>query len=172
MSQDPRDAPIVRLEPWSADDLPLLQRLVGDPAMMAHLGGPESAEQVVARQARYLAVQESTSGRSLRVVDPADGEAVGWVGHWPSQWHRESVVEVGWAIVPERQGCGLASAAAGLVVALARETHPATPVQAFPARSNPASNAICRGAGFTLVGPCEVEYPRGSMLQANDWRIS
>ena len=53
-----------------------------------------------------------------------------------------------------------------------RESHPGLPVQAFPARANAASNAICRGVGFTLVGPCEVEYPPGSMLAANDWRIA
>jgi hypothetical protein len=31
----------VRIEPWTEDDLPLVQALVGDPVMMEHLGGPE-----------------------------------------------------------------------------------------------------------------------------------
>ena len=35
----------VRIEPWGDGDLPLLERLLGDPAIMAHLGGgPESRE--------------------------------------------------------------------------------------------------------------------------------
>jgi hypothetical protein len=34
----------VRIEPWGKGDLPLLQKCLGDPMMMAHLGGPESAE--------------------------------------------------------------------------------------------------------------------------------
>ena len=171
MSAESPAAPLVRLEPWSQADVHLLHRLVGDPVMMAHLGGSETPEQVVARQQRYLELQTTTSGRSLRVVDLADDEAVGWVGYWPSAWQAKDVVEVGWSIVPERQGRGLARAAAALVVVLARETHPGMAVQAFPARANAASNAICRGVGFTLVGPCEVEYPPGSMLEANDWRI-
>ena len=32
--------PEYRIEPWGEDDLPLLDRLLGDPAMMEHLGGP------------------------------------------------------------------------------------------------------------------------------------
>ena len=34
----------VTLRPWAVDDLPLLRRLLGDPAMMEHLGGPETPE--------------------------------------------------------------------------------------------------------------------------------
>jgi hypothetical protein len=32
----------VSLEPWCSGDLPLLERLMGDPRMTEHLGGPES----------------------------------------------------------------------------------------------------------------------------------
>jgi hypothetical protein len=34
----------VRLEPWGVGDLALLEKCLGDPAMMQHLGGPESPE--------------------------------------------------------------------------------------------------------------------------------
>jgi hypothetical protein len=30
----------VTLRPWSADDLPLMERLLGDPGMTAHLADP------------------------------------------------------------------------------------------------------------------------------------
>jgi hypothetical protein len=40
----------VRIVPWGGSDLALLERLVGDPAMMEHLGGPESAERIAERQ--------------------------------------------------------------------------------------------------------------------------
>jgi len=43
----------VRLVPWSEDDLPLLIRL-NAPEMTEHLGGPESAEQVLLRHQRYV----------------------------------------------------------------------------------------------------------------------
>lgn len=34
------DRASVRIEPWGEWDLPLLQKCLGDPAMMEHLGGP------------------------------------------------------------------------------------------------------------------------------------
>ena len=63
----------VRLERWGPGDLPLLRRLVGDPAMMEHLGGPESESKIADRQRRY----EQDPG-CLKIV--ADGEELGWVG--------------------------------------------------------------------------------------------
>lgn len=37
----------VRIEPWDEDDRWLLDRLLGDPAMMEHLGGPEPEQDVL-----------------------------------------------------------------------------------------------------------------------------
>jgi len=36
----------VDIRPWSDGDLPLLERLMGDPAMTEHLGGPETPEKI------------------------------------------------------------------------------------------------------------------------------
>ena len=41
------------LEPWGSGDLPLLERLMGDPRMTEHLGGPESPDKLRERQGRY-----------------------------------------------------------------------------------------------------------------------
>jgi hypothetical protein len=35
----------VAIAPWGEGDLPLLQRIMGDPAMTMHLGGPEPHEE-------------------------------------------------------------------------------------------------------------------------------
>ena len=67
-----------RIEPWGNGDLPLLQRLLGDPAMMAHLGGPESRERIAERQAEY----RQPGSRQYRIVEPDTGEGAGWVGYW------------------------------------------------------------------------------------------
>ena len=42
------------LRPWLEGDLPLLERLMGDPAMTEHLGGPETPEKIRERHERYL----------------------------------------------------------------------------------------------------------------------
>jgi hypothetical protein len=54
----------IRIEPWG-DDLPLLQKCLGDPAMMTHLGGPESREKLAERQARY----EQPGSKQFKIVD-------------------------------------------------------------------------------------------------------
>lgn len=44
---------VVAFEPWSADDLGLMQAL-NTPEMTAHLGGPPSADDIVSRHQDYL----------------------------------------------------------------------------------------------------------------------
>jgi RimJ/RimL family protein N-acetyltransferase len=41
----------------------------------------------------------------------------------------------------------------------------------LPSVDNAPSNALCRKLGFTLLGPHEFEYPKGSWMQCNDWRL-
>ena len=65
----------VRIEPWSADDLALLEKLMGDPAMMEHLGGTASPAKIAARHVRYMGMTDSGAGRMFKVVDTATGEA-------------------------------------------------------------------------------------------------
>src|SRR4051794_41909341 len=76
------DHPSARIEPWGRRDLPLLERLLGDPAMMAHLRGPESHQRIAERQARY----RQPGSRQYRIVDPTTGEGAGWVGYWHREW--------------------------------------------------------------------------------------
>ena len=147
----------VRIEPWGEDDLPLLQQLLGDPAMMEHLGGPESPQKIRERQARYV---PADSGM-YRIVDVPSGEAVGSVGYWPRGWAGAEVSEIGWSVLPAFQGRGIALAAAAQTIEVARAEGARRFLHAFPSVDNPPSNAICRALGFTLLGVSEVEYPPG-----------
>jgi hypothetical protein len=67
----------VRLEPWGSGDLSLLEQLMGDPAMTVHLGGPESHEKIVERQARYEQRSDFGAGQMFKIVDEATGEGRG-----------------------------------------------------------------------------------------------
>ncbi|WP_328742108.1 hypothetical protein [Streptomyces caniferus] len=44
-------------------------------------------------------------------------------------------------------------------------------LQAFPSVEHPASNAVCRKAGFTLAGESVFECPKGHMMRSNEWRL-
>jgi RimJ/RimL family protein N-acetyltransferase len=160
----------VRLEPWGSGDLPLLERLMGDARMTAHLGGPESPEKLRERQGRYE--QLEGGDRMFKIVDIASGTGVGSVGFWTKEWRGEHVWEVGWMVVPEFQGRGVARAATAQAIELARSDGRHRFMHAFPNVDNAASNAICRKLGFELLGPCEFEFPKGHFMTCNDWRLN
>ena len=155
----------IRLEPWGAGDLPLLRGLVGDPAMMEHLGAPESEPKLAERQARY----ELPDSKQFRI--DADGEAVGWVGYWERSWRDDEIYEIGWSVLPAFQGRGIAAAASAQALERARAEQARRYVHAFPSVDNPPSNAICRKLGFTLLGAGEFEFPPGRPMRCNDWRF-
>lgn len=161
----------VRIEPWGEGDLTLLKKLLGDPAMTEHLGGPESDEQLVERHARYLHLADTRGDRMFKIIHEATREAVGSVGYWERTWHSESVYEMGWSVLPAFQGRGIAGAATAQALSQARGDGLHRFVHAFPSVDNPPSNAICRKLGFTLVEECEFEYPKGSWMRCNDWRL-
>ena len=166
-----RGASVVRLEPWGEHDLPLLDKIMGDPQMTEHLGGPESPEKIAERQARYERLADSGKGRIFRIVDAATGEAVGSVGYWERIWRDEPIYEMGWSVLPRFQGRGIAGLATAQAITVARSEGRHRFMHAFPSVDNPPSNAICRKLGFTLVEECQFEFPAGSFMRCNDWRL-
>jgi RimJ/RimL family protein N-acetyltransferase len=171
------------LRPWTTDDLGLM-RALNTPEMTEHVGGPETEEKVRARLRSY--VTEPGDGKeregAMFVIEigqaagdastpPAAGQA-GCIGFWPLRWAGQDICETGWAVLPAYQGLGVASSAARMVVARAAAARLAPTLHAFPATDHPASNAVCRKSGFRLVGPAEFEYPKGHLMQVNDWSIA
>ena len=139
--------------------------------MTEHLGGPESPEKLIERQGRYEQLAASGKGRMLKIVDEATGAAAGSVGYWEKDWRDGTVYEIGWMVLPESQGRGIASEATAQAIGLARADGKHRFVHAFPAVENAPSNAICRKLGFTLVEECEFEFPIGNLMCCNDWRL-
>ena len=162
-----------RIEPWAAADLPLLEKLMGDPAMTEHLGGPESREKIVDRQKRYERLPGTGKGRMFRIVEVATGESVGSVGYWERESSEGQVYETGWMVLPAFQGRGVATSATSQVIRRARAEGKHRFLYAYPSVDNASSNAICRKLGFTLVAVSEYEYPKdsGNIMRCNDWRL-
>ncbi|MGV9942687.1 GNAT family N-acetyltransferase [Streptomyces sp. NPDC003401] len=168
---DITDVERVRPVPWAQDDFWLLERN-NSPETTGHLGGPESAEQLTARHRRHL---ELDSGRMYRVVLDGGGETVGSIGYRERLWRGEPVRETGWGVLPEFQGRGLAARAARAVVEVtrraARDTGGHRTLHAFPGAAHPASDGVCRSAGFTLPGQCLFAYPKGHWNTSDDWCV-
>lgn len=161
----------VRIEPWGMNDLALLEKIMGDPAMTEHLGGPQTPEQIARRQKTQEVLADSGKGRSFKIIDQATDEAVGGVLYWERTWRDEHVYEIGWSVLPPFQGRGIAAAGTALAIAAARSDGKHRFLHAFPSVDNAPSNAICRKLGFTLIEDCEFEYPKGSFMHCNDWRL-
>ncbi|KUJ45063.1 hypothetical protein ADL17_18250 [Micromonospora maris] len=165
----------VRLVPWSGAALGLLRR-INTADMRRHVGGAESEEQMLARHGRYLAMP--ATGRGEMFVVLLGDEMVGSIGYHKRDWQGEQIYETGWNVLPPWQGRGAASAAGTALISMLREAarHHDAPdsLHAFPSVENTASNALCRRLGFTLLGPCDFEYPPGSgiLMRSNDWRIT
>lgn len=167
--RDEQQAVDIRM--WSDDDLTLLVRLMGDPAMTVYLGGPETMEQLQKRHQRYCQMKTSDKGHMYVIF--FGGQSVGSVGYWEIEWQGQQVWETGWSVVPEFQGKGIATKATALLVDRARAAAKHRFIHAFPSVDHGASNAICRKVGFTLQGEVEFEYWRepGKFMRCNDWRL-
>ena len=159
----------VVLRPWSEEDLPLLEKLMGNPDMMAHLGGPETPEQIRRRHERYLQLPETDHVYVILWGPKLD--VAGSIGFWEKLWRDELVYEMGWFVLPAYQGQGIGTKAGEGVLEQARLEHRHQSMHAFPSISNAASNAICRKLGFTLIEEHQFEYPPGNFMQCNDWRF-
>ena len=161
---------IVSIRPWSADDLPLLERLLGDPAMTLHIGGPETPEKLRERHQRYLDASEESAGVFVIVIGP-ECTSAGWAGYWESQWEGSPVWEVGWSVLPEFQRRGIATAGTALAIERARAQGKHRFMHAFPSVENAASNAVCRKLGFEMLGEVDIEYPPGHPMRSTNWRL-
>lgn len=161
----------IELLAWADDDLWAVERFLGDPEMMRHLGGAQSRQQILDQHARFLDAEKSGTGVMFKVVLRDTLGAIGNVGYWDTTWQDELVYETGWMTLPEYQGRGYASEALEMLVTRLRREHARRFLHAFPAITNGPSNALCRKAGFTNLGQVEVEYPPGRPMQCNNWRL-
>ena len=151
----------------------VLERTLGEPGQMAHLNGPESLETLRKRHAKFLALSFDPSAGCMFTITVGPGDTpAGNVGYWETEWAGERGWEVGWFVLPEFQGRGVATEATRTlldrVAKLGRRF-----IFAFPSVDNGPSNAICRKLGFALVGETESEYPpkSGKRLHVNIWRL-
>jgi RimJ/RimL family protein N-acetyltransferase len=151
------------------DDLPLYAGMLTDPRMMSELGGPLAADGLE-EKLRGI-VEEVRAGRTwfFVILPDEDGDAVaGTVCVWEHEQDGQTISEIGWMVVPQFQGRGLASRAVGVVLERARAEGRWGAIHAYPATTNGPSNAICRKTGFSHMGEREIEYV-GRTLRCNDW---
>lgn len=164
------NAPQVRIVPWDDGDLDLL-RLLNAPEMTVHFGGPETEDKLLARHKTYCEIAGQGTGRMFKILFLPHNEVVGSVGYWDKVWQGNDVFEMGWSVLPEFQGRGIATEATAKAIVSATSEKKHRFIHAYPKIINPASNNICRKLGFLFMGECDFEYPIGTPIRCNDWRL-
>ncbi|MEU1284799.1 GNAT family N-acetyltransferase [Kitasatospora sp. NPDC005856] len=162
----------MRLRNVRAGDVEAYVRMRCDPVMMAELGGPLPRERVERRLRTDLAlVAADTAWIRMIVPDGAeDDEAAGVVTLWSDEEDGETVSEIGWMVLPEHQGRGLAKAAVRRVLDAAAEDGRWGEVHASPGTTNGPSNGICRALGFRLLGERDLDFS-DRVLRTNHWVV-
>jgi RimJ/RimL family protein N-acetyltransferase len=163
----------MRLRDVELGDVDAYVRMRCDPAMMAELGGPLPREGIAAKvETDVRKTRADEYWVSMIALDETLPETVaGTVSLWSHESGDETgLSEIGWMVLPEYQGQGLAKRAVRALLERARDDGCWGVVHAFPGVTNAASNALCRSVGFTLVGEREVRFA-GRLLPTNHWRI-
>ena len=144
-----------------------------DPEMMAELGGPVRRESIAAKvETDVRKTRADEYWVSMIVPDETDpGTVGGTVSLWShGDGDEVALSEIGWMVLPEFQGQGLAKRAVRALLERARDDGRWGLVHAFPGVTNAASNALCRSVGFTFVGERDVAFA-GRLLHTNHWWI-
>jgi RimJ/RimL family protein N-acetyltransferase len=97
-------------------------------------------------------------------------EKVGSVGYWDRMWENGSIYEIGWSVLPQYQGRGIATAGVAQAIVNANIEQKHGFIHAFPSINNAASNTVCRKLNSSLMSQCEFEYPLGNIMQCNNWQ--
>ncbi|MDX1613978.1 MAG: GNAT family N-acetyltransferase [Candidatus Promineifilaceae bacterium] len=160
----------MRLIPITAEDEDLAVRLECDPEMMVHIGGPRPEAQVRAAHKRRLELMKQGLAHMFKIVADDSNEVLGTVGMWKIDWKGPQAYEMGWFVLPEHQGEGVASEAARIILSKARASPGIRFVYAFPTVTNVASNAIARKIGMSHEGEFDNEGFAG-VLRCNNWCI-
>jgi RimJ/RimL family protein N-acetyltransferase len=159
----------VRLRAVRLSDVDIYVRMRCDPVMMAELGGPLPRDGIEAKVQRD--VEESDADRAwIMMVELDEDTVAGSVVLWTHHEDAEPFSEIGWMVLPEFQGRGIAKAATRSLLERAGAQERWGVVHAFPGVTNAASNGICRSIGFTLVGQQDVLFT-DRLLRTNHWQI-
>jgi RimJ/RimL family protein N-acetyltransferase len=160
----------MELVPYTDEHLALTTALESDPEMMRELGGPADPDDIL--RAHRRRVESVASGEWWFVIVPEPpGPPAGTIGIWESTLLKEQPMhEIGWMVLPEFQGRGIASEALRTILQRARADPHYKRIHAFPGVTNAPSNALCRRAGFTRVEECEVRF-RDRPLRVNHWEL-
>jgi RimJ/RimL family protein N-acetyltransferase len=145
------------LRPWDASDVKAVVEGSRDPSWAADF--PAEGDGVIAGLMESNPAWLSPFGHRL-IIERSSSEVVGSLGlFWPPS---EGRVEIGYGVVPSRQGRGYASEATAALTEFALSLDDVDTVHANVEPSNPASARVLEKAGFSQYDKTEelISYRR------------
>ena len=139
--------------------------------MTEYLGGPETPEQLRERHERYRRGGGPGQDKMFVILVGPEKQPAGMIGYWKHDSNAGHMMEIGWAVLCEFQGCGVATRAVALIAQRARAEAGFRYLHAFSDVDNAASNAVARKSGFELLGQIDFDDPPGHVSHCNEWRL-
>ena len=143
----------LRLREWDDEDEVRFYQVMNRPEVMRHLGGMQTPEEWSAAYQRVVAFQRDY-GHTFWIIEGADsGEILGFCGikhvNAPGAGDLTGKHEIGWRVVPESWGKGIAKEAAIASMDLAFDRFDAPQVIATTVPANTASQGLMKRLGMT-----------------------
>ncbi|HYH05513.1 MAG TPA: GNAT family N-acetyltransferase [Thermoanaerobaculia bacterium] len=154
---------------WSSNDFELASRLWMDADVMQHIGGPYTEEKVRARLAREIANQETLGIQYWPLFLLETNAFAGCCGLRP----QHDIMALGFHLLPELWGRGLAPEAAKAVIAHAFGSLHATTLYAGHNPHNTRSRRVLEALGFEywrdeFYEPTGLMHPCYLLVSASD----
>jgi RimJ/RimL family protein N-acetyltransferase len=146
--EPPPDTARLRFRQMDAGDLDDMARLLGDPAVMAHYPRPRTRDEAM-DWIRWNERNYARDGFGLWILHDADGAFVGDCGLTWQTVDGTTHLEVGYHVLPARQGQGLATEAAAACRDLARSRGIGRLI-AITRPDNVASQRVAQKIGLSL----------------------
>ena len=154
----------VRLRPWRPQDLPAFARLNADARAMAHFPAPltREASDALAHRCQALIDSQAWGFWAVERHDASGGACfIGFTGlHRPAaELPFSPCVEIGWRLLPEHWGQGLATEAAQVALRVGFEVLNLTQIVAFTAVGNRPSRAVMTRLGMQHDAHDDFDHP-------------
>jgi [ribosomal protein S5]-alanine N-acetyltransferase len=156
---DTLDSARLSVRRFTADDLDLVARLLADPVVTQHLGGPKDragAEQTL--RTRALDYYDRHPGLGMwATIERASGRVVGF--HVLNHIHGEPDIQVGYALFQDAWGLGYATEMSVRLLRYGFEALGLPVICAITNLDNAASQRVLLKAGLTRKGERTFTHP-------------
>ena len=143
----------LRLREWDEEDEVRFYAVMNRPEVMEHLGGVQTPEEWSAAYQRVVGFQRDYGHTFWIIEERGSGEILGFCGikrvNAPGAGDLTGKHEIGWRVVPESWGKGIAKEAAIASMDLAFDRFDAPQVIATTIPANAASQGLMKRLGMT-----------------------